>query len=176
MHVKSVSDTFNYLAHNKHNIEDIKASLCRVMLSKEPVDAVFFTKGIYQSVTELSPLEDQLEFFHFMLNTNLLPPFTEVFINHLVKLSEKEQRKYRRLPIDLSFKSFNTVYRTIDLTSPALPNALLKMLYTEKTRLIKELCKEDESEKGQEQRFLYLQGLSYQGLSGSENMQWLLFD
>ena len=71
-----------------------------MLSSPQGMDASFFTKGLVQSVTELSSPEEQIEFFYFLDKTSLFPPFTETYLNHMAKLTKNNYRTLRKMSLD----------------------------------------------------------------------------
>lgn len=66
LNIRVISEIFEYLTKNKHDIESIKNGLLQLLSSPHMLDASFFSKGFYQSVVENSPIHEQIEFFYFL--------------------------------------------------------------------------------------------------------------
>jgi len=60
LNLRVISDIFDHLTKTKHEIPVIERCLLSILASPRPIEAMFFTKGFFQSVTEMNSQEEQL--------------------------------------------------------------------------------------------------------------------
>eukprot|EP00347_Sterkiella_histriomuscorum_P005642 403355817 len=114
MNIRIISELFDFLTKTKHDISDIEASMKMLLASPRFIDANFFTKGLFQSVLEHSPVKDQVDFFYFMEKINLIWPYTMVYTDNMEKKAETSQKEFKALDFDTQLKNYHTQSKLID--------------------------------------------------------------
>lgn len=122
--IKMVSEIYDFLVKSRHSQESIRASLMTLLASPNGMDASFFTKGLVQSVTENSSPEEQIEFFYFLDKTSLFPPFNDIYLSQMKKLTEHHYRQLGKMSHENKIKSFYLSHKMLDFHSPNLTRPL----------------------------------------------------
>ncbi len=140
--MKYVSEVFEYLVKNRHDIADIEQSLMMVLSSPNYVDANFFSKGLIQSVMENSSPAEQVKFFYFMEKSNLIWPYIQIYHEQFRNSLLSEYREYKRLTMQDHIKCFNISNKLVDYKVPTI-NTNMRKLHSYQKDLVTKIIKQN---------------------------------